>query len=161
MSEGLEQGRFPRARGAIIFGVVRFTVVSLLAYGIWAFGPKMGVPVLYSLIVVAYVVLSGLLMNGLIEGPRPLARWHLIFVPGFLLYAVFWCVGWFGLGGHVGEVFGSAAGLFFLSRTIVRGFGGGRSYSKCSQRSFFFILSGIISETCFTTEGRVMDCSRR
>jgi hypothetical protein len=123
MSEGTEQGRFGSAGAAIRFGTLRFTVVSLVAYGIWAFGPKMGAPVLYPLIALAYVGLSGVLMSGLLEGPRPILRWYLIFVPGFLLYAVGWCAGWFGLGGHVGEVFGSAVGLLFLARAIGRGVG--------------------------------------
>ncbi len=123
MNEESGQRGFASAGAAIRFGMLRFTIVSLAAYGIWAFGPKMGAPVLYSSIAVAYVGLSGLLIHGLLEGPRTLVRWSLIFVPGFLLYAVFWCAGWFGLGGHVGEVFGSAAGLFFLARTIGRGVG--------------------------------------
>ena len=123
MSEGAEGNGLRTAGAAIRFGALRFTVVSLLAYAISAFGPKMGASVLYSLIAVAYVGLSGLLMNGLLEGPRRLVRWYLIFVPGFLLYAVFWCAGWFGLRGHAGEVFGSAVGLFFLAWTIGRGVG--------------------------------------
>ena len=92
------------SKGAAIWsGAWRFTIVSLVAYGIWAFGPKMGAAVLYSLIAIAYVGLSGVLMCGLIEGPRPLLRWYLIFVPGFLLYAVSWCAGGSGSGGMPGR----------------------------------------------------------
>ena len=58
-------------------------MVSLVAYGIWAFGPKMGAPLLYPLIALAYVGLSGVLMSGLLEGPRPVFAVVFDFCSGF------------------------------------------------------------------------------
>ncbi len=96
---------------AIGQGAIRFALVSLISYAIWAFGATMGTVTLYSSITVVFLGLSGLLLFPLLEGERRVVRTYLVFVPGFLIYAILWCVGWFGLKGNAGEIFGSAAGL--------------------------------------------------
>ena len=107
---------------SILQGAFRFALVSLVAYAIWAFGGKMSTLILYSSITLAFVLLSGLLLHPLIDGAGRLARFYAIFVPGFLLYAALWCLGWFGIRGPAGEVFGSAAGLAGLTFVMTRSF---------------------------------------
>ncbi len=122
MNDAVKKSRFPDDAKATLSGAWRFAVVSVLAYGIWAFGGRMSTVVLYSSIALAFVVLSGLLMYPLVRGPHPIRRFYAIFVPGFLLYAVLWCAGWFGLGGEIGENWGSGAGLAAFAFVIARAF---------------------------------------
>ncbi|MEM7394918.1 MAG: hypothetical protein AAF492_21510 [Verrucomicrobiota bacterium] len=104
---------------AMVSGAWRFAVVSLAAFSIWAFGGNLSEGLLYGLIALAFVALSGLLMFPLLEGERRLFRFYRIFIPGFLAYAALWCLGWFGVGGHEGEIVGSASGLASMSLVVV------------------------------------------
>ena len=98
--------------GSMIQGAIRFAIVSVAAYGIWAFGGRMSTTVLYSSITAAYLGLSGLLLHPLLGSePKQIGKFYAVFVPAFLAYAVLWCLGWFGVKGHEGEILGSAAGL--------------------------------------------------
>lgn len=104
----------------MLFGAIGFGGVGLVAFGIWAMGGNMPELQLYTLITMAFLVLAGVFMMPVLLGPKPLWRFYFAFVPGFLAYAVLWCVGWFGMAGAIpfarghftaGELFGSAAGL--------------------------------------------------
>lgn len=96
-------------------GAVAFTVVSLAGYSVWAFAGRwfyanVGELGLYAVIALVFVALAGLLMYPLLVGPRRLVRFYSLFVPGFLAYAVVWCVAWFALRFGAGEWIGSLAG---------------------------------------------------
>ena len=72
---------------------------------------KLGTTALYSSIAAAFILGSGPLLYTLFSGSNRILTCYKIFVPGFLLYSALWCLGWFGLRGVEGELFGSAAGL--------------------------------------------------
>jgi len=104
-------------------GATRFAVVSVAAFSVWAFGGGMPPLLLYTAITLVFLGLAGFLLFPLLDGERRVARFSVMFIPGFLLYAILWCIGWFGIGGHAGEILGSAAGLAALSFVVVRRLG--------------------------------------
>jgi hypothetical protein len=107
---------------SILQGSLRFATVSVLAYAIWALGGSMGTTTLYAGIAGVFVILSGLLMFPLLKGTNRIARFYAAFIPGFLLYAILWCAGWFGIRGNPGELLGSAAGLAGLTCILMFSF---------------------------------------
>lgn len=108
----------PRVRGAarsVIEGAIRFTLVSLGGFAVWAFAGgwfyrNTGEAGLYAASTVVFIGLAGWLLHPLVAGPRPVARLLGVFVPAFLAYAVVWCVFWFMLRFGAGEWLGSLAG---------------------------------------------------
>jgi hypothetical protein len=100
---------------AMIAGAWRFAIVSIGAFGLWAFWGRwfyrnVGEAGLYAATALAFLGLAGLLLYPLVEGPRRLARFYRAFVPSFLAYAVAWCAMWFVFGAGLGEWLGSLAG---------------------------------------------------
>ena len=104
---------------SILQGALRFTAVSLIGYSIWAFTKMTTVP-LYVSIAVVFVVLSGFLLRPLAGSDRKLGHFYGVFTVAFLAYAMLWCVGWFVIKGHTGEIIGSAAGLAVCSWILLR-----------------------------------------
>jgi hypothetical protein len=107
-----------RARGAarsMIEGAIRFALVSLGGFAVWAFAGgwfyrNTGEAGLYAASTVVFIGLAGWLLHPLVAGPRPVVRLLGVFVPAFLAYAVVWCAFWFVLGFGAGEWLGSLAG---------------------------------------------------
>ena len=95
----------------IITGSWRFGLLGILAFGVWMAPFKLGTTVLYSSISAIFILGSGPLLYPLFSGKNKILTCYKIFLPGFLLYSVLWCIIWFGLRGVEGELFGSAAGL--------------------------------------------------
>ena len=72
----------------------------------------MSTGILYGSITATYLGLSGLMLYPLLGQEKKLiGKFYAVFVPAFLAYSTLWCLGWFGLKGHEGEILGSAAGL--------------------------------------------------
>lgn len=111
-------------------GALRFTVVSLIGYAMWAF-TRMGEAPLYASITVVFIALSGWLLRPLVGPDRRLGSFYGVFATAFLAYAALWCVGWFVIKGHAGEIFGSAAGLAACAWILLRAAG------KSSQTKSF------------------------
>mgnify|MGYP003340183460 CR=1 FL=1 len=65
---------------------------------------------MYALIAAVYLPGGGIALSGLLRGERRVARFHAIFVPGFLLYATAWSGVWFALPTVAGEWLASLAG---------------------------------------------------
>ena len=110
--------RQPTAAGAVLYGAAGFTVVSLAAYSVWAFGGgwfrgRGGGPGLYAAIAAGVLALGGGGVHPLLRGERRLARFYGAFLPAFLAYAVVWSGFWFwlkfGAGEWLGALFGCAA----------------------------------------------------
>ena len=94
-------------------GTTGFTLASLAAYSVWAFGGRalyglVGEKGLYAACAVVFVVLGSFLLRPLTA--QPLRKFGTIFTTAFLAYAVAWCAFWFGVGGRTGEWLGSLAG---------------------------------------------------
>jgi hypothetical protein len=104
---------------SILQGALRFAVVSLIGYSLWAWS-SMGEALLYSSIAVVFVALSGAALRPLAGSAGTLARFYGVFAAAFFSYAVLWCVGWFVVKGHTGEIFGSAAGLAVCAWILLR-----------------------------------------
>lgn len=104
----------------MLTGAWRFGLLGVLAFGIWMAPIKLGTVLLYSTIAAVFILGSGPLLYPLFSGKSRIITCYKIFVPGFLLYSVLWCIGWFGLRGIEGELFGSAAGLAAFTFVIHR-----------------------------------------
>lgn len=109
---------------SILYGGIGFGVVSVLAYSIWAFRLIRGQGPMYLSIAIVYLLLSGWVMGRLVIAPKSLARFMGLFATGFAVYAILWCLFWFGLTGkHHGDLYGSAIGLLALAAIFKQAFG--------------------------------------
>ena len=109
---------------SLLYGAVSFTLVSVLAYSIWAFRLVPGEAAMYTAIAVVYLLLSGLALSHLVRVPGAWKRFTLLFALGFALYALVWCAFWFGLRGkHYADLWGAAVGLAALAWLLQRAFG--------------------------------------
>lgn len=93
----------------LVHGTLGFALVSLLAFSIWAFAGRWfpGELSLYTAIAAVFLGLSGIVLGPLAGGA---GRFYRAFLPAFLVYAVLWCVAWFGIGGKPGEWVGAVIG---------------------------------------------------
>ena len=97
--------------GRMISGAWRFGLLGVLAFAVWMAPLKMGTTVLYVSVASVFILGSGLLLYPLFSSSNRVLSCYKIFLPGFIIYSIFWCIGWFGIGGSAGELLGSAAGL--------------------------------------------------
>ncbi len=110
--------------GALVYGSLSFGAVSALAYSIWAFKWVPGTVGLYTTTALVYIGLGGLALSRLVLAPGRWKRFPLLFAAGFFLYAVGWCVFWFGLKGkHYADLWGAMAGLACMTWLFQRAFG--------------------------------------
>ena len=104
--------------------------MGVLAFAVWMAPFKMGTSVLFTSVAAVFIVGSGLLLYSLFDGEKRVLTCYKIFLPGFLIYSVLWCLGWFGVRGVEGEIFGSAAGLAAFVFVVHK------FYLKGSEKSF-------------------------
>lgn len=100
-----------------LHGAFGFAAVSVAAYSIWAFVPRLagGEYGMYALIALVYLGGAGLAMNGLLHSKSRLGRFYRMFLPAFFGYALLWSLAWFVIKGRPGEWIGAAAGTLFFS----------------------------------------------
>ena len=94
--------------------ILLFTLVSLLAFAVWAFGAPLfsSEPAMYAACAFIFLGLGGpalLADSGEISGRQ--VRFCLSFSLAFLIYAFLWSVSWFSLPTTLGEIVGSSLGL--------------------------------------------------
>lgn len=116
------------AAARCVWAAVRFSAVSIGAFGIWAleggwFKTRGGEPAMYAVIAAFFIGVSGLLLHPLLgKTEGSLIRFYKAFVPAFFVYAILWSAAWFALGAGVGEWLGAAAGsvaLALIARRIL------------------------------------------
>jgi hypothetical protein len=100
-----------------LHGSLGLGFVSLLAYSVWAFVPRIaGSEVgMYALIALVYLLGSGLALCGLLEGTRRLKRFYALFLPAFGGYAVLWSLAWFLIRHEQREWIAALAGTLFFA----------------------------------------------
>lgn len=135
---------------AMIQGAARFALISVVAFAIWAFGGALATVPLYTSITAVFLALSGILLRPLAGGGCRPGRFHGMFAGAFLAYAALWCLGWFGIKGHAGEIFGSAAGLAACTAILLRLRGtrsgtGGEGFLSCWAVLFLFHTLGYVA----------------
>jgi len=109
---------------SMAFGALSFGLVSVIAYSIWAYSLIPGTAAMYTSIAAIYLGLTGLALSRLVLGSGATTRFVLLFASAFFVYAVAWCVFWFGLGGrHEADLWGAAVGLAGMTWVIRRAFG--------------------------------------
>lgn len=101
----------------MLHGSLGFAAVSVAAYSIWAFAPRVaGSEIgMYALIALVFLGGTGLALSGLLAGENRPRRFYRMFLPAFLGYAVLWSAAWFVIKGRPGEWTGAAAGTLFFS----------------------------------------------
>jgi hypothetical protein len=104
-------------------GSLRFAIVSLAGFAVWAFGGKwfqthLGEAGLYAACTVVFLGGSGLLLSPLVEGPGAFKRFYAVFIPAFFAYAFVWCAAWFILHFGLGEWLGSFLGTTAFAAII-------------------------------------------
>lgn len=118
------------------YGAVSFGIVSIIAYSIWAFRLVPGTVGLYSTTALVYLGLAGLALSRLVAAPGAWKKFPPVFALAFLLYAVGWCVCWFGLRGeYQADLWGALVGLAAMTWLLQRAFG--------CRRGFFGLFLGL------------------
>ena len=115
----------PAPSATIANGALRFTVVSLLVFALWAFGghwfyQNLGEGGFYLVCAIAFIGLSGFVLHPLTRGRTGLGRFYGAFTVSFMAYAVLWSAAWFLLRGKLGEWVGSIAGPIALALLLLR-----------------------------------------
>jgi hypothetical protein len=105
-----------------LHGSLGFAAVSVAAYSIWAFAPRIaGSEIgMYALIALVFLGGAGLALNGLLHGENRMRRFYRLFLPAFFGYALLWSVAWFLIkeppgGWRLREWIGAAAGTLFFA----------------------------------------------
>lgn len=99
----------------MLYGAIAFGVVSVIAYSIWAFRLVPGRYPMWGTIAVVYLGLSGFALGQLVVKPKSTFKFVGLFAISFLLYAVCYCVFWFGLKGkYHADLYGSFLGLLLM-----------------------------------------------
>ena len=108
----------------MLYGAVAFAVVSVIAYSIWAFRLVPGRYPMWGSIAVVYLGLSGFALSQLVVKPKSTLRFFSLFAVSFLLYAICYCVFWFGLKGkYHADLYGSFLGLLLMVVLFKSAFG--------------------------------------
>ncbi len=109
---------------SMLFGSIGFGIVSALAYSIWAFRIVRGQGPMYTAIALVYLGLAGWVFGRLLIIPKSQSRFFLLFASGFFIYAVVWCLFWFGLTSRYhSDLYGSAVGLLAFAALFNKAFG--------------------------------------
>jgi hypothetical protein len=108
-------------------GALAFALVSLAAYSVWAFAPRLGGSEvgMYGLITLVFLGGSGVALSGLLHGVQRLRRFYAFFLPAFMGYAVLWSLAWFWMKG---EWTGAAAGTLCFAFITWRALGRPRGF---------------------------------
>lgn len=155
-SETSNLGPTKSLTASMFYGTLSFATVSTLAYSIWAFRLVRGEALLFSAIAIVYLGLSGLALSRLLAIPHSIIRFTGLFALSFLLYAIFWCAFWFGLGGQYhADLFGSAVGLLAMAWFFHRAFGATTGILASFSILFAFHTLGYYAgEICYAEVGR-------
>lgn len=106
------------------YAAFAFGLVSVIAYSIWAFHLVPGRGPMYISIAVVYFGLSGIALSRLVNKPRTTFRFCLFFAFSFFVYAILWCLFWFGLKGKFhADLYGSFVGLAAMTWLFMKVFG--------------------------------------
>ena len=100
-----------------LHGSLGLGLVSLMAYSVWAFVPRIaGSEVgMYALIALVYLLGSGFALCGLLQGENRLKRFYALFLPAFGGYAVLWSLAWFLIKHEQREWIAALAGTLFFA----------------------------------------------
>ncbi len=116
--------KLPALGFSMVYGGLGFAAVSVLAYSIWAYRLIPGTGPMYASIAAIYIGLTGIVLSRLVGGPGATRRFALLFAAAFLLYAIAWCIFWFGLKGkYHADLWGAAVGLAAMTWLVLRAFG--------------------------------------
>lgn len=125
----------------MLYASVAFAVVSVIAYSIWAFRLVPGRIPMFASIAVIYLGLSGFALGQLVVKPGSTFKFFVLFALSFFLYALAYCVFWFGLKGKFhADLYGSFVGLLVMTWMFRKSFG--------SDKPFLPLLSVLF--TCHT-----------
>lgn len=124
----------------IVSRSVYFSLVGVFSFAIWAFcsGIFQNTASLYSACAIIFILFGGLalLPYSNMDGGGVNTRILWIFPIGFLIYAGFWCLGWFTFRNHFGEIMGSAVGIIALTAVFKWGLGFNRSIFEAAAVVF-------------------------
>ena len=119
----------PTATGALLRGMIGFTLVSVAGFAPWGlFGKWFHAPGhggelgMYGTCAVVFLALCGVVLHKLILGKGSLLRFYLLFGVCFTAYSICWTVGWMALRGDAGSVVGLLAGTSVMGVLMVAAF---------------------------------------
>jgi hypothetical protein len=96
-----------------------------VVFSLWAFGGRwfyqnLGEAGFYLVCAIAFIGLSGFLLQPLVSQRVSLGRFYGAFTVAFMTYSVLWSAAWFVLRGKTGEWVGSIVGPIALSMLLLR-----------------------------------------
>lgn len=120
--------RIPTLAGSLARGIAGFTILSVAGFAPWALWGRPLVRIageagMYAACALVFIALSGLLLHGLVAGPRTYWRFTALFGVAFAAYSAAWIVGWMTLRGHPGSLVGLLVGAAFMGWIIATAFG--------------------------------------
>ncbi|MFN0066046.1 MAG: hypothetical protein ACKVYV_00265 [Limisphaerales bacterium] len=142
MTPGAGPSMFPTSpAAAMVQGALRFAVVSVGAFSVWAFAGRwfyrnVGELGLYVATAMAFLALAAWLMPPLLAGRGRLRRFAGIFTAAFLAYAAAWCAAWFAWRDGAGEWLGSLAGSVVFAVIVCRALGRPQALWSCAAVLF-------------------------
>lgn len=128
----------------LLHAALGFSMVSIAAFSVWAFAAPLFRPIggeltMYAAIAAVFLGLTGLLLAPLADG---MGRFYKAFLPAFLLYAIVWCIAWFGLKGRTGEWVGAAAGCLVFTLVSMKILGNTRGWLLAALALFILHTAG-------------------
>lgn len=122
-------------------GALRFAVVSVAAFSVWAFAGRwfyrtVGELGLYVATAVVFLALSAWLLAPLVVRGLTFRRFTAVFSVAFLAYAAAWCAAWFALRDGPGEWLGSLVGSVAFAALVCRALGRPSATWQCAAVLF-------------------------
>lgn len=123
------------------YASIAFGVVSVIAYSIWAFHLVPGRIPMYISIALVYFGLSGLALSRMVVRSGTTGKFCAFFAIAFLVYAIAWCLFWFGLKGKFhADLYGSFLGLAAMTWL----------FQKVFEKKGSFLIMFSVLFTCYT-----------
>lgn len=120
---------------AILSGAWRFGVVSLIAFGFWAFDSKI-LPKRFGEVgtfvgcLVVFVAFAEIFLIGLVQPPDARRKFNRSFPLAFIVYSIVWSACWFALKFGKGEWLGSGLGCAAFAAILGWRLGARNGYCK-------------------------------
>jgi len=123
-----------------------FSLVGVCSFAIWTFCSPIFQPIvsLYTACAIVFIIFGGAALLPFTGENTAKSSFRTIglFAVSFVVFAIFWCMGWFSFRNHFGEILGSTVGIFALTAIFRAGLSFQRSTFEAACVVFFSYTLG-------------------